>query len=122
MFIKTIVKTDKKTKKRYEYYRLCEGYRIGNSVRHRTIVNMGKLEGIDNKIDRKFLADLIESKLKGVNTFFSFDIKPEVEKHACIFVNRIIDEKLIDIAPSINVKKVESKINTDLKVDFKTCA
>lgn len=113
MFIKTIVKTDKNTKKRYEYYRLCEGYRIGNSVRHRTIVSMGKLEGIDNKKDRKLLADLIESKLKGENTFFSFDIKPEVEKYASIFANRIIDEKLIDIAPSISEKKAEFKINTD---------
>ena len=80
MFIKTIVKTDKNTGKRYEYYRLCEGYRIGNSVRHRSIVSMGLLEGIGNKEDRKLLADRIESMLKGeMDMFVSLD-KPHIEK------------------------------------------
>ena len=34
MFIKTIVKTDKKSGKRYDYYRLCESYRIEGKPRH----------------------------------------------------------------------------------------
>ena len=46
MFIKTLVKTDKKIGKRYNYYRLCESYHIGNKVRHRSIVSMGKLNGL----------------------------------------------------------------------------
>ena len=33
MFIKTIVKTDKKSGKRYDYYRLCPSYRLnGNDL------------------------------------------------------------------------------------------
>lgn len=99
MFIKTIVKTDKKSGKRYDYYRLCEGYRIGNKVRHRTIVSMGKLEGVETKEDKKFLADLIESLIKGDRQLFSFEVKPGIEKHARELANRIINEKLLDIAP-----------------------
>ncbi|HDR50303.1 MAG TPA: IS1634 family transposase, partial [Mariniphaga anaerophila] len=53
MFIKTIVKTDKKTGKRYNYYRLCESYRIGNKTRHRSIVSMGRLDGIETREDKK---------------------------------------------------------------------
>jgi len=68
MFIKTIVKTDKKTGKRYEYYRLCEGYRIGNKVRHRSILSLGRLSGIESKEDKKMLADRIESLLNPKNS------------------------------------------------------
>ena len=101
MFIKTIVKTDKVTRKRYDYYRLCVGYRIGNSVRHRTIVSMGKLKGVENKEDRKLLADAIETKLKGEYLLFPFKLKPEIEKYATEFAKRIINEKLLDISPTI---------------------
>jgi hypothetical protein len=41
MFIKTIVKTDLKSQKVYEYLRLCESYRLGDKTRHNTIVSMG---------------------------------------------------------------------------------
>jgi len=99
MFIKTIVKTDKKSGKRYDYYRLCEGYRIANKVRHRTIISMGKLEGVDNKEDKKLLADLIETLIKGDRQLFSFDVKPEIEKHARVFANQIINDNLLDVNP-----------------------
>jgi len=101
MFIKTIVKTDKKSGKRYDYYRLCEGYRIADKVRHRTILNMGKLEGIESREDKKFLADTIEATVKGDRRLFSFDVKPEIEKYAKLFANRIIEGKLLDVAPEI---------------------
>ena len=97
MFIKNIVKTDKKTGKQYNYYRLCESYRIGNKVRHRTIVSMGKLEGIDSKEDRKLLADTIEQFISGQQTLSLFEIKPEIEKYAHEFADRIISNKLLDI-------------------------
>jgi hypothetical protein len=99
MFIKTIVKTDKKSGKRYDYYRLCEGYRIGNKVRHRTILSLGKLQKIESKEDRKQLADLIEVFVKGEKQLFPYDVKPAIEKYAKEFAKRIIDEKLLDIAP-----------------------
>ena len=64
MFIKTIIKTDRKTGKQYKYYRLCKSCRIGDKLRHRTIMNMDKLEGINSKRDRKLLADWIERLIK----------------------------------------------------------
>src|ERR1017187_6181691 len=60
MFIKSIVKTDKDTAKKYQYYRLCESFRIGNKTRHRSILSLGKLEEIPSEMDRKILADRIE--------------------------------------------------------------
>ena len=113
MFIKTIVKTEKKTGKRYEYYRLCEGYRIGNSVRHRSIISLGKLKGIDNKEDKKLLADRIETILKGERDMFISFEKPHIEKYAQEFSNRIINEKLLDIKPCITAAKHETEIPKD---------
>ena len=99
MFIKTIVKTDKKTGKRYNYYRLCESYRIGNKTRHRSIVSMGRLEGIETREDKKLLADTIESLIHGEARLSFFDVGPAIVRHAKEFANRIIDEKLLDIHP-----------------------
>ena len=79
MFIKTIVKTDKNTGKRYEYYRLCEGYRIGDKVRHRPILSLGKLEGIETKEDKKLLADRIESLVHGHMPLFGSSPSPIIE-------------------------------------------
>ena len=103
MFIKTITKTDKKTRKQYNYYRLCESYRIGDKIRHRTIVSMGKLEGVENKEDRKLLADLIELNIKGEQRLPLFEVKPEIDKYVMEFSNRIRNEKLLDVpvVPSI---------------------
>ena len=66
MFLKKIDKKDSKSGKSYFTYRLCESYRIDNKVRHRNILNVGKLENI-RKEDFKLLCDRIEQKVKGVN-------------------------------------------------------
>jgi len=115
MFIKTIVKTEKKTGKRYEYYRLCEGYRIGNKVRHRTIISLGKLQHLENKEDRKILAGAIETILRGEVEMFPVKIKPELEKYANEFARRIIDENLLDISPKV---KETVKSNTEQTEDY----
>ncbi len=99
MFIKTIVKTDKVTGKRYDYYRLCEGYRIGDNVRHRTILSLGKLEGIDSKEDKKFLADRVEMLVTGNQSLFDNTFNPLIEQYAQAAFKRIRDEKLMDIHP-----------------------
>ena len=70
MFIKKIDKCNAKTGQSYFTYRLCESYRIGDKVRHRNILNVGKLENI-RKEDFKFLCDRIEQKVKGINLLFS---------------------------------------------------
>jgi transposase len=99
MFIKTIVKTDKKSGKRYNYYRLCESYRFGNKTRHRSIVSMGRLDGIETREDKKLLADTIEALIHGETRLAFFDVSPEISRYAKEFANRIIDEKLLDIHP-----------------------
>lgn len=101
MFIKTIIKTEKTTGKQYNYYRLCESYRIGNNVRHRSIVSLGKLDGVDSKEDKKLLADTIESMVHGENHFPFFETKPQIVKYAKEFSSRIINEKLLDVNPKV---------------------
>jgi transposase len=114
MFIKTIVKTEKKTNKRYNYYRLCESYRIGNKVRHRSIVSMGMLKGIDSKQDKKMLADTIEAIVKGEKQLPFFGPQPEIEKYAKEFASRIINEKLLDVQPQVkNDRAAEDKVQAD---------
>ena len=116
MFIKTIVKTEKKTGKKYNYFRLCESYRIGNKVRHRSIISMGKLKGIDSKEEKKLLADTIEKIIKGQQMLALFDIKPETEKYAREFADRIISKNLLDISAS----KQPSDDTSDVSPDYDT--
>jgi len=116
MFIKTITKKERKTGKEYKYYRLCESYRINNKPRHRTIVNMGKLEGVDSKRDRKLLADRIEQLIKGETQLFYFSESPDIERYAQEFAARIIDEQLIDVNPSFT----SSKQTIDIEKDYET--
>lgn len=114
MFIKTIVKTDKKTGKRYDYYRLSEGYRIDGKVRHRSILTLGMLEGIESKEDRKLLADRIEALVKGESQLFPISLKSEIEQYAQEFSQRIIQENLLDVSP--NKGKDLSEKETDYQV------
>ena len=108
MFIKTIVKTDQKTHKRYEYHRLCEGYRIGGKVRHRSIISLGLLEGIKTREEKKLLADRIESLVKGERSLFADDIPAIIEKYARAAYKRIVDEKLMDVSTSLKAGKTET--------------
>jgi len=94
MFIKKIDKTGKKTGRNYFTYRLCESYRIDDRVRHRNILNVGKLENI-RKDDFKLLCDRIEQKVGGINMLFS-DLPENIEKEAEFIYRRILNEKLLD--------------------------
>jgi len=80
MFIKTIPKKDQTTGKTYNYYRLCESYRIGDKTCHRTILSLGTLEQLTEKKDFKLLADRIEQLVGGKPSIFSFP--PVVERLA----------------------------------------
>lgn len=95
MFIKTIVKTDSKSQKVYEYLRLCESYRLGNKTRHNTIVSLGLQPYLDTKLKKKDLADRIEMLLIGNSSLFSQDIDPEIEALAQFFYKKILTKKTI---------------------------
>ena len=118
MFIKKIDKSSSKTGKNYFTYRLCESYRIDNKVRHRNILNVGKLEDI-RKEDFKILCDRIEQKMKGVNLLF-LSIPENVEKEAEFIYRRILNEKLLDCtAHSVSPVLEEERENLDIrKVDI----
>jgi transposase len=120
MFIKKIDKSSIKTGKSYYTYRLCESYRIDNKVRHRNILNVGKLDNI-RKEDFKLLCDRIEQKVKGVNPLF-LSIPEHVEKEAEFIYRRILNEKLLDCATdavsSVMNQELEEADNLDIrKVD-----
>ena len=119
MFIKTIVKTDKKTGKRYDYYRLCESYRLNGKPRHRTIISLGNLDDLNTKEERKLLADRIESMLNGTTELFDDQLSYQVETYAKSFYNKIIDQKLYD-ASRTTLNKSE-QLETDFQeVDINT--
>jgi len=112
MFIKTIVKTDKKTGKRYDYYRLCESYRLSGKPRHRTIITLGSLEKLKLKEERKLLADRIEDMLNGTNSLFLDTEKPHIENYAKNFYSKIVSQKLYD------VKKNKYQEQSDYSSDY----
>jgi len=118
MFIKKIDKSSSKTGKSYYTYRLCESYRIDNKVRHRSILNVGKLEYIQ-KEDFKLLCDRIEQKVKGVNPLFS-TLPEGVEKEAELIYRRILNEKLLDCTVNTDSSGIDGEfVNRDImKVDI----
>ena len=121
MFIKKIDKSSKKTGRNYFTYRLCESYRIDNRVRHRNILNVGKLENI-KKEEFKLLCDRIEQKVRGINQLFS-TIPEYVENEAEFIYRRILNEKLLDCStvcsPPSSPAIAESEEQPDIrKVDI----
>ncbi|MDR0230968.1 MAG: IS1634 family transposase [Dysgonamonadaceae bacterium] len=118
MFIKKIDKNSSKTGRSYFTYRLCESYRIDEKVRHRNILNVGKLENI-RKEDFKLLCDSIEQKVKGINPLFP-NLPDHVEKEAEVIYRRILNEKLLDcVIDNVPIVKDDIQENIDIqKVDI----
>ena len=119
MFIKTIVKTDKKSGKRYDYYRLCESYRIAGKPRHRTILSLGLLDELKSKGERKLLADRIEDMIKGYNKLFISNKESHIEKYAKAFYSKIINQKLLDVKSSASAKQ-EKEITDFQNININT--
>lgn len=89
MFLKKITKGNKAIKV-YTYYRLCESVRIGDKSRHRILLNVGELSGLDEH-QRKMLANRIEALYYGNNTLF-LDIPPKVEQLAIKIYRELRDK------------------------------
>jgi len=111
MFIKTIVKTDKTTKKIYEYLRLCESYRLGDKTRHHTIVSLGLLPYLDSREKKKELADRLESLLIGNSSLFLDAFDPEIESLAQLFYRKIAEKKTLNQQEVPPLKSNLSDIN-----------
>lgn len=110
MFIKRITKKyiRKGKVKIYIYYRLCESYRIGSSVRHRTILNLGDLKELKSEEEYKLLADRIEEKVRGEGRLF-LETNEVVERLAEKFSKIIIEKRLLDITKEKEEGKKEER-------------
>ncbi|MCK4554942.1 IS1634 family transposase [Candidatus Parcubacteria bacterium] len=93
--MKKDIKKDRKGKKKYPHYRLCESYRLNDKVRHRTIINVGRLDDLKD-YERKILADRIEQTISGQLNIF-LEIPGNIEKYAQDIVKKIIDKNSLDI-------------------------
>src|ERR1039457_978335 len=120
MFIKSIVKTDKDTAKKYQYYRLCESFRIGNKTRHRSILSLGKLEEIPSEIDRKILADRIEHLFNNTPGLFDHQVPAVVEKLAMEF-SGVLRRKASEEVPVLQQTDTSAGSQSDYeRIDTKT--
>ena len=105
MFIKKINKKNNENKT-YTYYRLCESVRIGNSIRHHNLLNLGSLEGL-NKEELKSLANAIESAFLGQTSLFNTN-NFKIESLANQFSTILKEKRKID--NNKNVKRDENTI------------
>lgn len=119
MFLKIDDKKDKE--KNYRYYKLCESYRIGNKTRHRTILNLGKIDDVETPEDRKLLADRIEQLINGEYSLFTGEIPAHIEKHAQHFYEKIKNAKVNQhTITKIEQQKQEIPQNDYQEVDLST--
>lgn len=115
MFVKQIKKKNKGTGKQYVYYRLVHTYKIGNKVRHQTILSLGKLENLPRE-RHKALADRIEELVTGIDSslFSDHDCLKDIEPLATQFAEKIIKEKLFSPTPE-KKKKISKEITNNIQ-------
>ena len=119
MFIKSIIKTDKQTGKKYQYYRLCESFRIGNNTRHRNILSLGKLEELSTDIDRKTLANRIEQLLNNTSGLFDNEIPAVIEKLAMEFTG-ILRRKAAEEVPTLEQVTTHDEVSDYERIDMQS--
>ena len=107
MFLKRIDKKDRKGNNKYVQYRLCESYRINNKTRHRSIINVGRLDDLKDT-ELKALADRIEQILKGQLNIFE-DHAIHIEKYAQEIVKKIIESNATDLIGRHDERIIEEK-------------
>lgn len=120
MYIKEIKKKNTNSDKIYTYYRLVHSYKLGNKIRHRNIVGLGKLENID-KEHHKTLADRIEEIITGNSSLLFADTgyPKEVETTAQFYADKIIKEKLF--TDSRKVKSLTKEVERNYQnIDVET--
>jgi transposase len=119
MFIKSIIKTDKQTGKKYQYYRLCESFRIGNNTRHRNILSLGKLEELSTDSDRKMLADRIEQLLNNTSGLFDNEIPAVVEKLAIDFAG-VLRRKAAEEVSTLGQVTTHDEVSDYERIDMQS--
>lgn len=116
MFIKPFPKYNSSSKERYTIYRLCESYRFDNQTRHRTIIGLGKLDGLDTEVEKKLLGKRIEEMLKnGINKLPVNVIDEKIEKLAHHFYNETLKKKRYDVNADWETVDISSLKNSDAR-------
>ena len=109
MNIKKICKSNKNSDKIYTYYRLVESYRTPNGPRHRTILNLGKLDIPESKF--KLLADRIEEIVTGQESLFS--VSPTIETLSQYYADEIIKKDIKLKSQREKKLKAKEHVNID---------
>ena len=120
MFLKKIKKKNKNSDKEYTYYRLVHSYKIGNKIRHQTIMSLGSLPGV-SKENHKALANRIEEIITGCGDSLFTDNQrhKDIEDIAQKFANKIIKNKLF--TTNNQKSKIEKEIqNNYQEVDLES--
>ena len=89
MYIKRVRKSNRNSKKCYEYLHLVENVRTENGPRQRLIMNLGSMNVAPEKY--KELANCIDGMLTGQQELFSTD--PNIEKLARKTADKIRDKQ-----------------------------
>jgi len=117
MFIRAVIKKDKKKEKSYTYYRLTHSYRMGNKTRQMVVLNLGKLEGVSDT-NRKLLGDRIEEIITGKPTLFSNSLYDQIEELAQQFARKVAKDKIF---PSSKGKTIATEVENNFQtVDLET--
>jgi transposase len=117
MFLKRISKVNKATGLPKDYFRLCESYRSGNTVRHYTIIQLGALDELPAYEQKQTLArrieQLVDQHRTGKLTMFA-PTEDLVERLARKFFADIEEKRRLDIASGkdyhvVDVNSVKNK-------------
>ncbi len=119
MFLKVIYKKLKNSTEHTAHYRLCESYRAGGSVRHQTILHLGRLEELPDIEQKKALAlrinELVrEHKTGGRLLFKATD--STVEQLAQTFFKQICEQQHLDILFDKDYERINTKSITNKDV------
>ncbi len=116
MFVKPYFKYNKTNKERYTVYKLCESYRMYNSIHHRIVVGMGRLEELETVGQIKMLGSRIEDMIKhGTNSLVLSTIDEKIENLALDFYKEIKQKRRYDLKSededweTVNISSLKNK-------------
>jgi len=112
MFIKEIKKRNKHYEKEFYSHRLVESYRSEKGPRHRTILNLGQLTIA--KEQWKALADTIEAKLSGQQSFYPIEeaIDTLADHYAQLIIKNRMSQAVTESDSSASENEQEPRYET----------
>jgi hypothetical protein len=120
VYLKTIVKTNKKYKTRVVHYRMVESYRQLDKVKHQTMLYLGALEElplVEDKIKLgRRIDEIVIDRVMGTQNIFSCE-NQVIEQMAQKFALEIIEKNNIDVSGKKKYTLIETEgiKNKDVK-------